>query len=277
MGCLVTLIVEFLLMAWMIESPTTLFCIIVLVIIIGIVVYLNDKKKKKRESEELAKKQEEERIALEKLIKKHNVPNKCTDIWYNYGHPLVKKKYFYMFIWADNEKLYFVDKSIENNIGKIEISIIDIEYYEIRGEVHREIQVSGGGVSGGGSSIGGAIAGGLIAGEVGAVIGSREKIKSNPITSKTITKDKRETFLNFFIDNEKYSMFFDYEGYNTLLNIIPDKAYTNIYNSYIMSQINKDEKEKIVNQIKKLAELRDEGILTEDEFIKKKKDLLSKI
>lgn len=69
-------------------------------------------------------------------------------------------------------------------------------------------------------------------------------------------------------------MFFNHKGYDTLLEIIPDKEYNKVYNNHITNQ---DDKEKTINQIKKISELRDEGILTEDEFQEKKRELLSKI
>ncbi|WP_010243672.1 hypothetical protein [Acetivibrio cellulolyticus] len=79
-----------------------------------------------------------------------------------------------------------------------------IEYYATRGEIVHENKITGGG--GGGSSIKGAVIGGVIAGEAGAIIGSRKKL--DPIKSELIAHDNRETFLNFFDDNNiKNSMF----------------------------------------------------------------------
>lgn len=262
---------------WMIASPSSFFTVALLLIAGTVIYYINQREKTKRLSEELSKKNEERKLALKKIREKYNVPVNYRNVRYKHGHPSIQKDNFDAYIWTDNEILYIVDKTIDFNIGKIEIPLKDIEYYDVRGEVHRETKISGGETVGGGTSIGGAIAGGLIAGEAGAIIGSRKKVKSQPIVSKTITHDERETFLNFFINDKGYTIFFDSKAYNSLFDIIPNKSYTSIYNSYIVNQANKDEREKTLNQIRKIAQLRDEGILSDEEFEEKKKQLLDKI
>jgi len=190
-----------------------------------------------------------------------------------------------VFIWKLVDNICFFPsepdtvKSIKLDDVKIfTIPISQIEYFAKRGEIFRENKISGGG--GGGSSIGGAVAGQLIAGGVGAVIGSRKKI--NEIKSELITHDTRETFLNYFDDNKKrHSLFFDVYAYQIFNDLIPEKEY-NILSAIkssdiIKNQINTGNKTSVTDQLRELAKLRDDGIITDDEFNEKKKQLLDKI
>jgi hypothetical protein len=189
-------------------------------------------------------------------------------------------------LWLDDNNLCFFpatppDTDEPSNVNKIilyKIPIDNIEYYATKGEVIHENKISGGG--GGGSSIGGAIVGGVIAGEAGAIIGSRKE--TTPIKSELITHDTRKTFLNFYDDNHiKHSMFFDFEDYNIFYELIPEKAYNIVSaiktNNIINKVVNKNITADITNQIKELAKLKDEGLLTEEEFTEKKKLLLDRI
>jgi hypothetical protein len=140
-----------------------------------------------------------------------------------------------------------------------------------------ENKITGGG---GGSSLGRAVVGGVIAGEAGAIIGSRKE--SNPIKSELITHDKREAFLNFYDDNNaKRSMFFAFNDYNVFNELLPEKAYEIVNaiktNAIINKVINKNKSENILDQIRELSKLKDERILTEQEFSEKKRALLNKL
>jgi hypothetical protein len=165
-----------------------------------------------------------------------------------------------------------------DNVKVYLIPVSQIEYFSKRGEIFRENKISGGG--GGGSSIGGAVAGGLIAGDVGAVIGSRKKVEG--IKSELVTHDTRETFINYFDENkERQSLFFDNNAFQVLNDLIPEKEF-NIVNSLksnmiINNQLQNIEKKTITDQLRELAKLKDDGIISEDEFFEKKKILLDKI
>ena len=169
-------------------------------------------------------------------------------------------------------------ENIENYYKVKILPISKIEYYSMRGEIYRENKISGGG--GGGSSIKGAVAGGIIAGNAGAVIGSRKKV--DPITSELITHDTREAFINFYNDKgDRESILLAFEGYQTLLDILPEKDYNIVAavkaNNLIAQQAKLNDTQSITEQIKELAALKDSGILTEEEFAEKKKDLLDRI
>lgn len=142
-----------------------------------------------------------------------------------------------------------------------------IEYYATRGEIVHENKITGGG--GGGSSIKGAVIGGVIAGEAGAIIGSRKKL--DPIKSELIAHDNRETFLNFFDDNNiKNSMFFDFNDYSIFNELIPEKSFDIVNtiktNNILNRVVNESKSTSIPDQIRELAKLKSEGILTEEEF-----------
>lgn len=189
-----------------------------------------------------------------------------------------------VYIWKADSNICFFPCSPETidsiSLATLKINLVpvsQIEYFSKRGEVFRENKISGGG--GGGSSIGGAVAGGLIASEAGAVIGSRKKV--NEIKSELITHDTRETFLNYFDGNERHSLFFDDNAFQRFNDLIPEKEFS-IVNAIKSSEIIKNQasansQKSVTDQLRELAKLRDDGIITENEFSEKKKQLLDKI
>jgi hypothetical protein len=189
-----------------------------------------------------------------------------------------------VYIWKSDGNICFFPCSPETvdsisfatlKINSVPVS--QIEYFSKRGEVFRENKISGGG--GGGSSIGGAVAGGLIAGEAGAVIGSRKKV--NEIKSELITHDTRETFLNYFDGNERHSLFFDDNAFQRFNDLIPEKEFSIVNaiksSEIIKNQVSANSQKSVTDQLRELAKLRDDGIITENEFNEKKKQLLDKI
>lgn len=97
----------------------------------------------------------------------------------------------------------------------------------------QETIISGGG--GGGSSLGGAVVGALIAGPTGAIIGSRKSI--NPIHSKTVTHDERETLIEFFYEGKKQYMFLDSQSYAALIKLIPEKEYSIVLKNSLLKSL----------------------------------------
>lgn len=157
------------------------------------------------------------------------------------------------------------------------VSISQIEHFSKTGKVFTENKISGGG--GGGSSISKAVVGGFIAGPAGAVINSRQKV--NEIKSRLITHDSRETILNYFEGNERHSLFFDKHDFQIFNDLIPEKEFSIVNaiksSKIIKSQVSINNQESVTGQLRELANLRDEGIITENEFNEKKKQLLDKI
>lgn len=149
----------------------------------------------------------------------------------------------------------------------LKIPIEQIEYFCREGDKQYTTEVTGGG--GGGSSLSGAIVGGLIAGGAGAVIGSRKEV--NPISSSVKVHDTSKSFILYRNSNDELTtMEFDtHDVYNYLLRKIPQKDIRTVQlkntNNQPTSQI---------DEIRKFKELLDDGIITEEEFQVKKKQLL---
>lgn len=141
------------------------------------------------------------------------------------------------------------------------IDIDKINYYTIQGDKYAITDIQGGG-----SSLGKAVVGGAIAGGAGAVIASRKGV-----TSTTEVVDDRRTMIYYEDGNEKSIIVLSSEAYDYLLSVLPEKEY-----SFVMSQQKEQEGEQSSSllELEQLAELRDKGILTEEEFSAKKKQLL---
>lgn len=76
-------------------------------------------------------------------------------------------------------------------------------------------------------------------------------------------------------------MFFDFGDYVIFNELIPEKTFEIVNtiktNTILNKVVNKSNETSIPNQIRELAKLKDEGILTQEEFDKKKKVLLEKM
>lgn len=195
-----------------------------------------------------------------------------------------------------------VEEKVSSLLEYYIIPLNKIRYYRQSGQISYHTEIYGGG--GGGSSLGGALLGGLIGGEAGAIIGSRRE--SDPIRSREVENDNRSTSLHYTTENnEDGSIWFNYYDYNTFEKLIPDKSYEIVkerkklelladqykevkklqeesMSKDLTNQTNDagnktNPEEDITTQIEKLFQLKEKGILTEDEFIEKKRELLSKI
>ncbi len=201
----------------------------------------------------------------------------------------LKKGEYYMFL--KNNSLCFIRKhDLPFNIvvskeiydfTTFEIKIGNIEYFSDDGQVYYEQKISGGGGTGGGSSIKGAVVGGVIAGGAGAIIGSRKEIKIEEIKSETIKKDDRKVFLNYLKNEDRKSLYFKFKDLNNFRDLLPQKEFaiaSSINNEKLLVEERKNiEFKTITEQIRELAVLKEEGIISEEEFLNKKKELLNKI
>ena len=257
--------------------------LIIIFLLIGLIIWSVTEANKKEEEETKQRVIEYKKKSniFEEKKKLYNIKeysfNKNEDystVNYKNGYAIIAKAKSY--IWIEEEKLCFFPSVAQSEayVYKVySIPLKDIEYYATQGSISKETKISGGGGEIGGSSIGGAMVGGVIAGGAGAIIGSRKKGKIEPIKSEIIKHDNRETFLNYFIDGVKHSMFFNYEDYAIFLKVIPEKEY----NKFLNTRVVKGSKQSFKEQLIDLADLKEKGILTEEEFNKKKKILLDKI
>lgn len=282
-GCLVVIAI-IIILALFASYPIPAIIVTACLIIIGIAIYQNSKANEEEKARLQKEAAERARQAYNDFKSKITIPENALKVKYKNGFAKLLETENY--VWIENNELCFFPSSPPNtdtpsNISKIilyKIPINKIEYYATRGEIVHENKITGGG--GGGSSVSGAIVGGVIAGGAGAVIGSRKK--TDPIKSELIIHDNRETFLNFFDDNNvKHSMFFDFKDYYTFNELIPEKAFEIVNtiktNNILNKVINESKPVNISDQIRELAKLKDEGLLTEEEFTEKKKELLEKI
>ena len=224
----------------------------------------------KKIRETTLKEKRETRENTEKYIKKYDLRNKerlvqlkvIDSSQFEYD---ISLKNILLTAFKEDNCLYIVSATYEDDFGKIQIPLKDIKNFNRLGDMISYTKTSGGG--GGGSSIGKAIIGGVIAGEAGAIIGSRNKVKE--VKTEHIVEDKRQTILEFVYNNKVQHLFFRSIDYDNLLKLIPDKEI-----SYIKTNsLNKD----IYENIKNLAKLKDEGILAKEEFENKKQELLDRL
>lgn len=131
--------------------------------------------------------------------------------------------------------------------------------------------------------IGRALVGGLIAGSTGAIIGANTRNSKNVVNDlhiRILTKDINNSFFIIpVIQSEtkkdsfiyKYSIDFANNVYSTIIAIIKSNENDNSNN------ILTNESNDFEQQLEKLAELKEKGIITEQEFQESKKKILSKL
>jgi len=217
------------------------------------------------------------------------IPSDCTTVVYKSGPLCLLKGSNY--VWIADERIHFfpstyvsyrpaynsdcsVNESTNiveqiDDIGKIRLTTIplcDVLSYGIEGEVFREQKITGGG--GGGSSIGKAIVGGIIAGVAGAIVASRNDI--DEVRSELITHDTRKLVLNIMLNDKKENLYFDYKDHDSFKYIMPEKSL-DIANSITSAHLT------ISGMIRELSMLKDDGIITIEEFEEKKKQLLTRL
>lgn len=275
------------------------FLVIVAGIVIVVIIHNNSVKKEEQQETEkkikLAVEKEEKQIEREHIIKstfekyfdirkKNEISENCLKVSYLDGVKILKGPNF---IWVNDNKicffpsidcidLYFMSGAMSQlNFVTLSINIYDIISFSKEGEIFHETKMSGGG--GGGSSIGKAIFGGIIAGGAGAIVASRKKTEA--IKSELITHDERTCCLTYLEKNTKQIMLFGYSDYKIFKELIPEKDISVIDEIRRRNVIDKQTTPQTDNiqKIRDLGTLRDEGILTQEEFDEKKKELLKKV
>lgn len=259
--------------------------------------------KQKKDAQRREKEAEKKRQKAEKMEREHARTNHIRSFWENDVLPLgfseeqsitvdgkliwVANNHFYQTpIFSDYVAKFSTQDEIEQlsplPINCVDVPIEKIQYFAKEGDVQYTTKVSGGG--GGGYSVAGAIVGGLIAGEAGAVIGSRKKV--NDVVSKTETHDSRKTILRYFNEDSVEILSFNGFGlYEYLLGKIPEKDLLTIQLQQMSSEkaslndatATQRPQPDAIEQIEKLAALKDKGIISDEEFQKKKEELLAKL
>ena len=149
----------------------------------------------------------------------------------------------------------------------IDILIDKIKYFRLIGQKYVTTEIMGGG--GGGSSIKGAVIGGLVAGDVGAVVGSRKAV--NEVKGTSTVHDEQVVLL--YSTDLKQVITFNSNAYSVLTKLIPEKEFEVVVQSGMEAQSN-NEMKNAADAVREYKKLLDEGIISQEEFEKKKKDLL---
>lgn len=187
------------------------------------------------------------------------------------------------------------------------ISYNDIHYYEKAGNVHFATSINahyqgsksfGGSFAGGKVSAGAAALGGLLFGPMGMAMGSMLSYKpaeyTPPITipssfdmSSEITKiDERSVILNYY--SEQHKQYMDIELpqdiYNFMQTYLPDKKYAIVIekekqNAVAAAQpaITANGEDTSIQRLTKLKQLYEMELITETEYLERKKEILAEI
>lgn len=196
----------------------------------------------------------------------------------------ISRKYYY---WIRDKRLFLfpqkedfirwhvnINNSVdycEENAKLIGIDISDIVYFKAIGDISYITNVESTGIN-----IKGAAIGAVVAGDAGAIIGSRPKI-----TSKVEEKDNRFVELKYKDDETIKTLRFDYTALDIFREIIPEKEYE--YAGFTKEKRTEQDQEytsisyTIEERFKKLNDLKHAGLITEEEFANKKKELLEQI
>ena len=197
------------------------------------------------------------------------------------------------FCWRDEAKLHirfhlnnYIKKNREQLLKLIksnalnyldfphwDIPVEDIQYYTLEGEKEQELIISGG--DGGGSSVKGAIIGGVIAGDAGAIVGSRQG--TNPIEGRTITNDQRHTALYFLQDGKTYRMLLTKDSYEAFKIILPDKSYDYVRVQQSSAMHGSQQITSVEDRLFRLNELRNKQLISQEEYDKKRGEILKEI
>lgn len=161
--------------------------------------------------------------------------------------------------------------------------LTDIVYFKVNDRRQYVSNVHGGGGSGGGSNLAGAVIGGALFGGAGAIVGSQvgTEIKIDPI--ETDISEVGECITTLVLNNGCSIEFTGESSSKALMTLIPYKEY-----SYVASNEKTDNNpikesqshtnssaNSVADELRQFKSLLDEGIITQEEFDKKKKELLS--
>lgn len=187
-----------------------------------------------------------------------NIPNDAEVI------VLIENNRFKVYPMYLSEK----NNTIKNkNINIFDISVDDIEYYEVIGEKYREQIISGGGSTG--INIGGALLGALIAGDAGMILGGQRKVEE--IQTKTVLRDTRCICINYFVNKCRYKLFFPITLLDYLEDNIPEKEKDIVKTKKKNRMVNKSKKDKL----DELESLYKDGVITESEYKESRSNILS--
>ena len=190
------------------------------------------------------------------------------------------------YLWIDNGVLnifplaqhyikWYTSSESKPDVSELHLKSIPINsilYFEEAGELHKYTTVSGGG-----TSLKGALLGYAVAEDMGAIIGSREPIKTTVVSED----DRRVELIYKAKDGNIENLEFTHDAYKVFKNLFPSKELRRIVNlKASKKQKNVSEKktkefQEAKEKLKQLQEMKNEGFITEDEFAEQKKKILA--
>lgn len=154
------------------------------------------------------------------------------------------------------------------------IPIRSILYFEEIGELRQYAMVSGGG-----TSLKGALLGYALAEDLGAIICSRE-----PVTTEIVSNDDRRIELIYKNQNNDIeNLEFTHDAYSVFKQLIPSKelrricALNSIKEKRDAPNKSASKNQTVKKKLKQLQGLKEEGLITEEEFMQQKQKILDSI
>ncbi|MDE7339287.1 MAG: SHOCT domain-containing protein [Lachnospiraceae bacterium] len=189
------------------------------------------------------------------------------------------------YLWIENNMLnlfpmskYYKEweicSSSKPDVSKLKLKSIPIEsilYFEEIGELRKYTTLSGGG-----TSLKGALLGYVIADDIGAIIGSREPIKTEVVSED----DRRIELIYKNSENEIVNLEFTHDAYNVFKKLIPLKELRKIVGLNTVQNIDNDinieiqQTKSAKEKLKQLNEMKKEGLITDEEFLEQRKKIL---
>lgn len=251
----------------------------IMFIVGGIGIDVENKKEKEKHLKNINEFQNEYDEYIKKIgIEKSNIQATLIELnEYNYNSSIPQYLWVYnnelnMFPMSKYYKECCTSSTVKPSISKLHLKTIPVDkilYFEEIGELRKYTTVSGGG-----SSLKGALLGYIVADDVGAIIGSRE-----PIKTEIVSKDDRR--IELIYKNEKdeiLNLEFKYDAYEVLKKLIPSKELRRIVGMNASNNINDitnvQQSKTIKEKLEQLNDLKKENLISNEEFLEQKKKIL---
>ncbi len=188
-------------------------------------------------------------------------------------------------MWFIKDSIHFFPKPptfgnhlLYDQIGENQIPYKSIKYYYTSGDKYYENKLSGGGSTG--PNLVGAMIGEEIAGVGGAVVMGQSRI--NPVTSQLIIHDERRTVIAY--KNEDGSIaqcLIPFDFYDIMVEHLPDLRRDFVEMKMNASQIKQNaldnNGDNIEAKLKKLLDMKNAGLIDENDYRIQKEKLLEKM
>lgn len=168
-------------------------------------------------------------------------------------------------IWLKENMLYFASPYYYEDFGVYGLSLDKISFFSRKGDFYIETKSE--------VKRTGRITGALIAGGSGFATGTNSEI-----VNTTNEIDKRSTYLYLNNGTDTQVISFSSDSYSIFMKLIPQFEYDNIATkSQSANVVNINESPDIDIKLKQIANLKESGLITEEEYNAKKAEILSRL